>query len=183
MVANTNWRYTSTRASLKKFYNKISGLQHLSYWQQLKELKMYSLERRRERYIIIYIWRIMEGQVPNVSLSNHEGISYVWHPRRGRNCIVPSVSTRGSRHFQTVRYSSFGVRGPRLFNILPISIRNITGCSVDTFKRSLDRYLATVPDEPNIRGYTECRRAESNSLLHMALLATSQQIQLDEDSH
>ena len=167
----------------RSFMRKISGLQHLSYWQQLKELKMYSLERRRERYIIIYIWRIMEGQVPNVSLSNHEGINYVWHPRRGRNCIVPSVSTRGSRHFQTVRYSSFGVRGPRLFNILPISIRNITGCSVDTFKRSLDRYLATVPDEPNIRGYTECRRAESNSVLHMALLATSQQIQLDEDSH
>ena len=144
---------------------------------------MYSLERRRERYIIIYIWRIIKGQVPNVSHSDHAGIKYVWHPRRGRNCTVPVVNLRGSRHFQTIRYASFGVRGPRLFNTLPKSIKNITGCSVDTFKHSLDKYLSTVPDEPQIRGYTANRRTENNSLIKMAQLATSQQIQLDEDSH
>ena len=167
----------------RSFIRKISGLQNLSYWQQLKKLSMYSLERRRERYIIIYIWRIIEGQVPNVSHSDHAGIKYVWHPRRGRNCIVPAVNLRGSRHFQTIRYASFGVRGPRLFNTLPKSIKNITGCSVDTFKHSLDKYLSTVPDEPQIRGYTANRRTENNSLIKMAQLATSQQIQLDEDSH
>ncbi|CAL4060962.1 unnamed protein product, partial [Meganyctiphanes norvegica] len=115
--------------------------------------------------------------------SDHAGIKYVWHPRRGRNCIVPAVNLRGSRHFQTIRYASFGVRGPRLFNTLPKSIKNITGCSVDTFKHSLDKYLSTVPDEPQIRGYTANRRTENNSLIKMAQLATSQQIQLDEDSH
>ena len=167
----------------RSFIRKISGLQHLSYWQQLKELKMYSLERRRERYIILYIWRIMEGQVPNVSHSDNAGIRFIWHPRRGRNCLVPLVNSRGSRHFQTVRYNSFGVKGPRLFNTLPKDVRNLTGCSVETFKRSVDKYLSTVPDEPQIRGYTENRRAETNSLIHMAQLATSQQTQLDEDSH
>ena len=44
----------------RSFIRKIAGVQHLSYWQQLKELSMYSLERRRERYSIIYIWKIME---------------------------------------------------------------------------------------------------------------------------
>ena len=78
-----------------------------------------------------------------------------------------------------MRYASFGVRGPRLFNILPANIRNITGCTVDSFKRSLDKYLATVPDEPQIRGYTSMRRAESNSLMQMAQFAASQQIQLE----
>ena len=39
------------------------------------------------------------------------------------------------------------------------------------FKLHLDRFLATVPDEPQVRGYTAMRRAESNSLLHIAQLA------------
>ena len=163
----------------RSFIRKISGVQHLSYWQQLKELSMYSMERRRERYTIIYIWRILEGQVPNVSLSDQQGIQSVWHPRRGRNCKVPLINLRGTKHFQTVRNASFGVRGPRLFNILPAYIRNKTGCTVDTFKYLLDKYLATVPDEPQLRGYTSMRRAESNSLVNMAQFATSQQIQLE----
>ena len=40
-------------------------MQGLKYWEQLGELKLYSLERCRERYIAIYIWRILEGHVPS----------------------------------------------------------------------------------------------------------------------
>ena len=39
-----------------------------------------------------------------------------------------------------------------------------------TFKRELDRFLKTVPDEPRVRGYTQYCRAESNSLTHMVRL-------------
>ena len=163
----------------RNFIRKISGVQHLSYWQQLKDLSMYSLEGRRERYTLIYIWKIMENKVPNVSHTDQTGIQWFWHQRRGRNCIVPTINLRGPQHFQTVRNASFGVRGPRLFNKLPARIRNITGCTVDTFKQNLDKYLSTVPDEPQIRGYTSMRRAESNSLLEMSQFATSQQIQLE----
>ena len=158
----------------RNYIRKISGIQHLTYWQQLKQLSMYSLERRRERYSIIYIWKIMEGQFPNFSHLDHAGIQVVWHPRRGRNCIVPRVNLRSSRYYQNIRYASFGIRGPRLFNILPAKIRNISGCSVDSFKHNLDKYLQTVPDEPQIKGYTAIRRAESNSLIHMARFAASQ---------
>ena len=42
----------------KTFYSKIDGMYHLSYWQQLAELKTYSLERRRERYRILYLTEI-----------------------------------------------------------------------------------------------------------------------------
>ena len=163
----------------RNFIRKITGVQHLSYWEQLQELSMYSLERRRERYIIIYTWRIMEDQVPNFSHSDHTGIQAVWHPRRGRICKVPTVNLRSPKQVQTMRNASFGVRGPRLFNILPVNIRNISRCSVDSFKHSLDKYLSTVPDEPQIRGYTSMRRAETNSLLHMVQFAASQQIQLE----
>ena len=57
---------------------------------------------------------------------------------------------------------------PATFNTLPRDIRNMTGCKVDTFKRRLDNYLSTIPDEPQVLGYTAQRRADSNSVLDMA---------------
>ena len=41
------------------------------------------------------------------------------------------------------------------------------------FKAKLDKYLASVPDEPQIPGYTSCRRADSNSLIDMVKSAES----------
>ena len=43
----------------------------------------------------------------------------------------------------------------------------MTGVKLETFKRALDRFLKTIPDEPQIPGYTACRRADSNSILQM----------------
>ena len=63
--------------------------------------------------------------------------------------------------------SSFSVHGGKLFNALPKSIRNLTNVDLPTFKRKLDGYLSTIADEPQSPGYTDRRRAESNSLLHM----------------
>ena len=40
-------------------------------------------------------------------------------------------------------------------------------CEKHVFKAALDTYLRTIPDEPQIVGYTASRRAESNSLLDM----------------
>ena len=44
----------------------------------------------------------------------------------------------------------------------------MTGCKVDMCKRRLDKYLSTIPDEPQVLGYTAQRRADSNSVLQMA---------------
>ena len=38
-----------------------------SYSKRLEVLKLYSLQRRREKYGIIYVWKIIEGLVPNLS--------------------------------------------------------------------------------------------------------------------
>ena len=138
------------------------------------------MERRRERYLIIYIWRILEGQVPNFRPAEQGGVRAIWHARRGRHCAVPAVSRQSPASVQRIRYSSFAILGPRLFNTIPMDVRNMTNCSVDTFKRSLDKYLRTVPDEPLVRGYTAMRRSESNSLIHMAQFASSHRIQLEE---
>ena len=38
---------------------------NVSHPERLKALKLYSLQRRRERYIIIYMFKIKIGLVPN----------------------------------------------------------------------------------------------------------------------
>ena len=44
-------------------------------------------------------------------------------------------------------------RAIRLFNSLPKSIRDITNCSVCSFKLRLDYYLSSIPDIPCSPGY------------------------------
>ena len=158
----------------RSFIRKISGCGQLNYWEQLRFLKLFSLERRRERYRIIYIWRILENQVPNISTADGvQKISAKWHMRRGRECTIPRVSRNASNIVQSLAYASLPVHGQRLFNTLPAELRNITGCSIDVFKCRLDRYLWTIPDEPQIPGYTAQRRADSNSLLDMTRFGLS----------
>ena len=156
------------------FIRNITDIRHMSYWNQLKHLKLFSHERRRERYIIIYVWKILEDLVPNIHDAKGIGqITAKWHPRRGRECTLPPIVHKAAPSMKHLREASLPVRGQQLFNILPSSIRNITDCSVESFKRRLDKFLSTVPDGPQIPGYTAHRRAESNSLLDMTCLATA----------
>ena len=53
-------------AFLRTLTYKVTEVQHLNYWERLHELKLYSLQRRRKRYIIIYIWKITQHMVPNI---------------------------------------------------------------------------------------------------------------------
>ena len=55
----------------RAFTKHISGMCFLSYSKRLEVLKLYSLQRRRERYGIIYVWKIIEGLVPNLSDPYH----------------------------------------------------------------------------------------------------------------
>ena len=43
------------------FTKKISGYQHLSYYNQLKGLHLQSLQCRQERYILIHMWKIKQS--------------------------------------------------------------------------------------------------------------------------
>ena len=47
------------------FTKRISGFQHLHYYDRLRYLQLQSLQRRRERYIIIYMWKIRHSLCPN----------------------------------------------------------------------------------------------------------------------
>ena len=127
---------------------------------------MYSLQRRRERYRIIYVWSILEGIVPNFSHTENNGIeiggiSSTKTTRHGRKCQLRTIE-RSS--FQKTICESLAVKGPKLFNSLPKEIRNITKCTKEVFKKLLDKFLATIPDEPHIIGATPPRLADTNTL-------------------
>ena len=160
----------------RSFLRKIKGIRHLNYWEQLKTTRMYSQQRRRERYLIVYLWKILENQAPNPAphlIKSHP------NPRLGRRCDIPPMATRQG-HFHRIREASIFVHGQRLFNVIPMHIRNISECRVDTFKASLDKWLAGVPDEPQIQGYTQCRRAPSNSLVDMHQLHSRRDTMVEE---
>ena len=43
------------------FTKHIDGIHDLSFTERLQSLQIYSLQRRRDRYMAIYIWKILEG--------------------------------------------------------------------------------------------------------------------------
>ena len=126
---------------------------------------MYSVQRRFERYSIIYTYKILENLAPNFTVNRVESR---FSERRGRQCVIPPISSHMCPSIvRNAREASFPIRGPRLFNSLPKHLRNISGVSVDSFKRRLDKFLATVPDQPTVDGYYGMRAANSNSLIDM----------------
>ncbi|CAL4209874.1 unnamed protein product, partial [Meganyctiphanes norvegica] len=50
----------------KSFTKKINNMEEVDYHERLKQLNLFSLERRRDRYFIIYGWQQLEGQKENI---------------------------------------------------------------------------------------------------------------------
>lgn len=144
----------------RSFSRKVSGCAADDYWKRLEKLHLYSLERRRERYQIIYVWKAMEKIVPHF-IDTHNA------PRHGRLCNISPLPTNAPGKICSLREQSLRIHGAKLFNVLPRSIRDLANVDVLVFKKKLDGFLGTIPDEPQCHGYTDIRRAESNSLLKM----------------
>ena len=123
----------------RSFTKHITGMNDMPYHELLKRLGLYSLQRRRERYCIIYILTIVEGLDPNFS----NPITSTFSRRRGRSCVISHVNVG---RVGTLAYNSFRWRSIRLFNSLPMHLRSISLCSVLRFKTQLDSFLGSVED-------------------------------------
>ena len=138
----------------------------MNYWTALAKLGLYSLQRRPERYQIIYLWSILESKVPNIFTAT--GLPMITaqtaNTRRGRTIHIPCVK---SSSYSTLRYHSLPFHGSRIFNSMPPDLRNLTNVSKDIFKSALDNFLKSIPDEPLILRYTQFRQAPTNSLIDM----------------
>ena len=119
----------------KAFTKHIKGFSSFAYQERLSNLKIYSLQRRRERYIIIYVWIILENLVPKLV----KPLEFYVSDRRGCLCSVSHVRLG---HTGTLAYSSFRWKGIQMFNSLPMHIRNITACPASIFKKQLDLQLS-----------------------------------------
>ena len=117
---------------------------------RLANLNMYCQERRRERYQVIFIWKICQGLVHGYNLE------FTNSDRRGRMVVPHPVPRNTSASVRKSRESSLAVKGARIFNLLPVWIRTLNGVSVDKF-------LAGVPDQPTCPGRQ--RAAATNSLI------------------
>ena len=138
----------------------IPGIKEMDYWTRLKELGLYSVQRRFERYKIIYVWKILHGLVINPGIEFNDNLG----SRNGLTCKIP-------KHTMNIREKSFLINGPRLFNSLPKEVRefpmkNIQNAqsSIDQFKNQLDNFLKNIPDEPNLSGEYSKRMQGINNL-------------------
>ena len=112
---------------------------------------MYSQKRRRERYQIIFIWKLSQGLVTGYSLPFQQS------ERRGRYIAVPPMASNSPAAVRKAREASLPVKGARLFNLVPKELRNMSGVSVDMFKSGLDAWLSKFPDQPTIPGRQRAR--------------------------
>jgi ribonuclease P/MRP protein subunit RPP40 len=141
--ANESQNLQKLEGLLRTFTSWFPGTSHLSYWERLQHLSMYSVQRRFERYRLLYTWKVLEGRVPNC------GLQWKLSNSVGRTCIPPPP--KHNRITRNLRSNSFQAAGPRLFNALPVSIRDFNG-SPETMKKLLDKFLQSAPDHPIVPG-------------------------------
>ncbi|KAL5264266.1 hypothetical protein ACHWQZ_G005385 [Mnemiopsis leidyi] len=102
----------------RTFTSRVSGLENLNYWERLSKLKLMSLQRRRERYIILMMWKILHNVVPNSC-----DIQFKTTSRHGAVAVIPPLSRASSIHNQSLYDRSFTVMGPKLWNKVPQTVK------------------------------------------------------------
>ena len=90
----------------RSFTSKITSVKHLDYWERIKSLKLQSLQRRRERYSIIHMWKVLHHISPN-----DLGIQFTTSSRLGVKAKIPSPPKSSTSAMKTLFDRSFAVRG------------------------------------------------------------------------
>ena len=85
--------------------HSTTEVRHLNYWERRSHLKLYSLERRRERYMMVCVWKMITGLVPNI------GITTKHHQRHGRSCEIRKIAKESTAETKTICSASLKVRG------------------------------------------------------------------------
>ena len=113
-----------------------------NYWERLKIFKLYSNQRRNERYKILYIWKSLYNMVPSLDLKWSETCS----KRVGPKLEVDRIY-EPNEMVKNLKRDSLKNFGVRLFNMLPVEVRTYQG-SLENFKKLLDSYISQCPDQP-----------------------------------
>ena len=142
------------------------SLYKLNYWEKLCHLRVYSQERRRERYQICFLWKLSQGLISGYA------INWQLNDRRGRYAVPPNIPKTAPAKVRVARERTLAVHGARLFNLLPKNLRNENSGDFSLFKNNLDIFLATIPDQPTTPGLV--RAAVTNSLVDQVPLCDTE---------
>ena len=122
------------------FTRLVPSIRNLTYTERLREMNISSIQRRFDRYRIIYVRKILLNLVPNPGIS----IRRESHERQGIQFEVNTMRTDPK-----LKSDSFLIRGPLTYNSLPEDLRSLNE-SIDSFKKNLDEFLRIIPDCPRI---------------------------------
>ena len=104
---------TKLEAVQRRFTSKIYSVRHQDYWSRLKTLNLYSLQRRRERYQLIYLWKIINNKVPNdIGINSHV------HIRRGIVVDIPRLPSPVAK-INSAFDNCFNIKAANTWNCLP----------------------------------------------------------------
>jgi hypothetical protein len=130
----------------RNFTWRIAGTGDLDYWERLSALNLLSLQRRRERYMIIHVWNILNETTPN-----DIGMQFTDNMRLGKKVKIPAFNKHAPLSAVSLYDSSFAVHAGKLWNILPHSVTSAT--QLYMFKILLGKFLHEIPDKPPVKGY------------------------------
>ena len=126
---------------------------------------MYSIQRRNERFKIIYIYKVKERLVLNIL--NKYRLTFILHVRHGCRFNMPIFPIRGKAKNARESTFHFAWTACNLWNSLPSCVRDISGRNIEYFKNKPDKILAFYADIPRctMSGHSFDRHCcKSNSL-------------------
>ena len=148
------------------FMNDIASVQHvmtptrgtniLDLFFTSVNVRLYSVERRRERFMIVWICT--------------KCMTYTENDRTGMHFNQPTIKKTATTSLKQIRTQSFSHTATRIYNSLPRHLKSKQALKenfnrvrvVVEFKKQLDTFLTTLPYQPTTPGLT--RAAETNSI-------------------
>ena len=121
----------------RSFTSKIEGMDDLDYWERLQALGIYSLQRRRERYKILYIWKMSRNLVPVIPGMDLEPN---YNTRQGKGGPRRMAHWKAPKSVATLIHNAFASSALALFNIVPASVKEQT--TIENAKAELDKFLS-----------------------------------------
>lgn len=128
----------------------------MNYWESLSELYLYSPERRRGRYAVIYIGK------------NHGGSTFQFVD--WEQCTSPHwMALHNTKYLLHPYWNKVKLfkgqmfKGQQLYKFLPSNISDLYG--VEVFKSRFDRLLHEIPDQASSWQEQRKMMALANSLL------------------
>ena len=98
------------------FLSKIKGLKNLTYSEQLKNCKLLSMKRKQEFSMLTWTYKNISNGRFQLSSTLRRSKFIIYEPLKGK-----------VQKFKTLHWNSIFNMGPRLYNAMPKSLRDLKG--------------------------------------------------------